>query len=68
MDEESPTLVEDQGEMSVRRWRRQQLEAAGFSEFTAFRIAMRFDIDYRSAIALLAKGATETQVADLLLD
>lgn len=69
MDEESsPGLADDEGVLSVQRWRQQQLEAAGLSELTAFRIAMRFDIDYRNAIALLARGATETQVADLLLD
>ena len=52
----------------VRRWRQECLEAAGFGEFTAFRLAMRLDVDYRKAIDMLRGGASEAQVTDLLID
>lgn len=52
----------------VRRWREKQLEAGGFSEFTAFRLAMLPDLDYRKAVRMLKGGATELQITDLLVD
>ena len=54
--------------LRVRNWRRDMLEAGGFSEFTAYRIALRFDVEYRAAIEMLEGGATELQVTDLLID
>lgn len=46
----------DHDGMRVRKWRQQQLEQAGYSEFSAFRVAMRFDIDLHMAVDLIAKA------------
>lgn len=53
---------------AVRDWRQAQLVAAGFSEFTAYRIALRVDVEYQTAIEWLRRGATELQITDLLID
>lgn len=61
-------LEQDQEMLRVRRWREQQLLKAGFGEFAAFRIAMRFEVPYQRAVGMLRAGATELQITDLLLD
>lgn len=66
--DESWELQFDSEEMRVRLHRQRFLERSGFSEFGAFRLAMRFDIDKEKAADMLAHGATEPQVIDLLID
>lgn len=66
--DDSYEIVMDSEEMRVRLHRQRFLERSGFSQFTAFRLAMRFDIDKEKAADMLAHGATEQQVVDLLID
>lgn len=56
----------DTEETRVRLWRQAQLEKAGFSDFTAFRLSMV--PDWHRAADMLAKGATEDFVLDQLID
>lgn len=58
----------DEEWLRVRKWRETQLVAGGFSDFGAFRLALLPGLDYHKALAMLAGGATETQVLDLLID
>lgn len=60
-------LEQDAEWLKVRKWREKQLTDAGFSEFTAFRLALVPGLDYPTAIDYLNRGATELQVADLLI-
>jgi hypothetical protein len=55
-------------EYRVRVFRQRALELSGFSEFAAFRLSMRFDVDWHQAADMLKAGATEDQVIDLLID
>lgn len=56
----------DTEEARVRRWRQKQLDKAGFSEFTSFRLSMI--PDWHRAADMLAKGATEDFILDQLID
>lgn len=65
---ESWELEFDSEESRVRLHRQRFLEQAGFSEFAAFRLAMRFDIEKEHAADLLGKSHDENLVLDLLID
>lgn len=59
---------DDEG-AKVRLWRQECLERAGFSEFTAFRLAMRLDIPKERAIHYLRDLAmSEQQIVDELIE
>lgn len=61
-------LEVDAEEWRVRKHRERFLLKAGFSEFAAFRLAMRFDIEKEHAAGLLAKSGDEAFVLDQLFD
>lgn len=50
----------------VRKWREEQLRAAGFSDFSSFRLSMV--PDWHRAADLLAKTGDELFVVDQLID
>lgn len=52
----------------VFEWRQAQLQAAGFTRFTAFRLAMVTTMDWHQAVDMLRAGASEDTVLDLFLD
>lgn len=58
----------DSEEWRVRKHRERFLLKAGFTEFSAFRLAMRFDIDKEHAADLLARSGSEAWTLDQLLD
>jgi len=66
--EDSWEIELDSEEMRVRKHRQRFLERAGFSEFSAFRLGMRFDIPKERAADLLAKSGDEAWVMDQLID
>jgi hypothetical protein len=55
-------------EWKVRKHRERYLREQGFSEFGAFRLAMRFDIEKEHAVDLLTKSGSEEWVFDQLYD
>lgn len=61
-------LEQDAEALKVRKWVEKQLTDAGFSEFSAFRLALVPGFDYHRALDMRAAGATELQVVDLLID
>lgn len=58
----------DSEETRVRLHRQRFLEHAGFSDFAAFRLAMRFDVPKERAADMLAKSGSEEFVLDQLID
>lgn len=65
---ESVELEVNAEEWRVRKHRERFLLKAGFSEFTAFRLAMRFDIEKEHAARLLERSGNELWVLDQLID
>lgn len=65
---ESVELEVNAEEWRVRKHRERFLLKAGFSEFTAFRLAMRFDIEKEHAARLLERSGDELWVLDQLID
>ena len=68
MSENSYEIVLDKEQVAVRRHRQRYLKRAGFSDFPAFQLALRFDIEKERAAELLAKSGSEEWVLDQLLD
>ena len=65
---DNPELEVDGEGWRVRKHRERFLLEAGFSEFTAFRLAMRFDIEKERAADLLKRSGDERWVLDQLID
>lgn len=65
---DNPELEVNAEEWNVRKHREQFLLKAGFSQFSAFRLAMRFDIEKEHAARLLDKSGDELWVMDQLID
>jgi hypothetical protein len=65
---ESWEIEVDDEQFRVRKHRETFLLKAGFSEFAAFRLAMRFDIEKEKAASLLATSHDEQFVVDQLID
>lgn len=65
---ESVELEVNAEEWRVRKHRERFLLKAGFTEFTAFRLAMRFDIEKEHAARLLERSGDELWVLDQLID
>ena len=66
--EESWEIELDREEVRVRLWRQKQLERAGVDPFSAFRLAMRFDLDLHRLVDAANNGATGRELTDLYLD
>jgi hypothetical protein len=64
----NPELEVNSEEWRVRKHREKFLLEAGFSEFSAFRLAMRFDIEKERAAGLLERSGDELWVMDQLID
>ena len=64
----NPELEVDAEQWRVRKHRERFLLEAGFSEFSAFRLAMRFDIEKEHAADLLKRSGNELWVLDQLID
>ena len=68
MEEDSWEIEVDREEVKVRLWRQRQLEAAGVDDFSAFRLALRFDLDLHKLVDAAKNGVTGRQLTDLYLD
>lgn len=66
--DDSVELEVNSEEWRVRKHRERFLEKAGFSQFSAFRLAMRFDIEKEHAARLLQQSGDELWVMDQLFD
>ena len=51
----------------IERWRRQELERAGYPTEAAAEIAIRLDIDLHQAVQLLERGCSADIAARILL-
>ena len=67
-DELEAWLELDEDVAEVRGWRQAELERAGVDPFSAFRLAMRFDLDLHKLVDAAKGGATGRQLTDLYLD
>ncbi len=59
--------LDDEGSR-VRKWRCDQLVAVGVDAFSAYRLAMRTDLDLHQLVDAAKGGATGPQLTDLFID
>jgi hypothetical protein len=60
-------IAEETEQERIERWRAEELVRGGYDPEQAMALAVRHDIDIRSAIQLLARGCTAELALQILL-